>query len=256
MLKKDRTRIGVIFSSANPPNMIEFLGAMQAIATALIDKVLYVVDCAHAGPPALSETTEDRCAMAQAAVASFEPFITFTDLDGRQDLVLESTRMANGRERLRADGEDYAFRIFQLNPKDRFTLVFISDGEHRRRTDESGRDDTINMLLLNIKQRYCGFNPELHNVIGLFMCEPGQNTADLTFARDEENLIERGVFSIECTERPALGDVRGGKALARALKDALEGRRPGYLALIPMPVYSYLQAHSRCKQRLIESLAE
>src|SRR5260370_16367551 len=98
--------------------------------------------------------------MAQAAVATFEPFITFTDLDGRQDLVLESTRMTNGRERLRSDGEDYAFRIFQLNPKDRITLVFISDGDHSRRTDERGRHTTLNNLLLNIKQRYCGFNPD------------------------------------------------------------------------------------------------
>jgi hypothetical protein len=235
--------------------MIEFLAATQAIATALIDKVLYVVNCAHAGPPALSETTDDRCAMAQAAVAMFEPFITFTDLDGRQDLVLEPTRMANGRERLRADGEDYAFRIFQLNPNDRLTLVFISGGEHFRRKEVIGRDDTVNKLLLNIKQRYCGFDPDLHNVISLFMFEPGQKPADLTFDRDEQNLIERNVFSIEFMDRPVIGDIRGGeRGLARALKDALQGRR--HMALLPEPVYSYLQTRSYCKQRLIDSLAE
>src|SRR5260370_37385048 len=99
--------------------------------------------------------------MAQAAVATFEPFITFTDLDGRQDLVLESTRMTNGRERLRSDGEDYAFRIFQLNPKDLITLVFISDCDHIRCTDESVRDDSVYMLVLNIDQRQRGCNTVL-----------------------------------------------------------------------------------------------
>ena len=256
MLKKDRIRIGVMFSSANPPHMIEFLTAMQAMASALIDKVLYVVNCAHAGPPALSETAEDRCAMAQTAVATFEPLITFTDLDGRQNLVLEPTRMANGCERLRADGEDYAFRIFQLNPKDRLTLVFISDGEHCRRTDESGRDDTINKLLMNIKQRYCGFNPDLHSVISLFMFEPGQKPADFRFARDEQKLIEQNVFSLEFMDRPVIGGIHGGeRGLVRARKDALE-KGGEHMALLPPSVISYLQTHTYCKQRLIESLAE
>jgi hypothetical protein len=253
MLKKDRTRIGVMFTSANPPNMIEFLAATHAILKALIDRVLYVVNCAHCGPPALSETTQDRLAMAEAAVAVFGPFLTFTDLDGCQDLVLEPTRMMNGRERLRADGEDYAFRIFRFNPEDRLTLVFITGAEHCRRTDEAGRDDTVNKLLLNIKQRYCGFNPDLHNVMGLFMGDPWQKPADITFDRDEQKLIDRNTFAIEFMERPTIAGIPAGeKGLARAVKDALENRR--HLTLLPQSVYSYLEAHSGCKQRLIQSL--
>ena len=253
MLKKDRSRVGVMFTPANPPNMIEFLAATQAIAEAKIDRFLYVVNCAHSGPPALSATVEDRCAMARAAVATFEPFITFTDLDGGSDLVLERTRMANGRERLRADGEDYAFRIFGFNPNDRLTLVFLTGAEHCRRTDDSGIDDTINKLLLNIKQRYCGFNPELHNVMCLFMDDPQHRPPNLAFDRDDQNLIDRNIFAIEFMNRPTVGGIPAGtKALARALKDALEGGR--HLALLPPPVYAYLETHSDCKQRLIQSL--
>ena len=88
------------------------------------------------------------------------------------------------------------------------------------------------------------------------MGEPSRKPADLTFDRGEQDLIDRNIFSVSFMERPALGGVRGEKELARALKDALEGRRSEHLALIPRPVYSYLQAHSRCKQRLIDSLAE
>ncbi|MGA2360522.1 MAG: hypothetical protein ABSF66_16085 [Terriglobales bacterium] len=255
MLKKDRSRVGVMFTPANPPNMIEFLAAMQAIAEVKIDRFLYVVDCAHSGPPALSETTEHRCAMARAAAASFEPLITFTDLDGGHDLILERTSMANGKERLRADGEDYAFRIFRFNPKDRLTLVFLTGAEHCRRTDDCGRDDTINKLLLNIKQRYCGFNPDLHNVLCLFMDDPQHRPPNPVFDRDDQNLIDRNIFAIEFMDRTTLGGIPAGtKALARAMKDALEGRRN--LALLPLSVYSYLEAHSDCKQRLIESLAD
>jgi hypothetical protein len=257
MPTKDRTRVGVMFTPANPPHLIDFLAAMQAIAKLLIDKLFYVVNCAQSGPPALSATTEHRCAMARASVASFEPFITFTDFDGGKDLVLERTLMANGRERLRADGEDIAFRIFKFNPEERLTLVFLAGAEHHRRTDDSGIDDTVNKLLLNIKQGYCGFNPDVHNVICLFMANLGDRLPNLSFDRDEQNLIDRNVFAIEFMDRPTLSGLGWGeKALARVLVDVLENRSPEYQALLPQPVYSYLQAHSECKQLLIQSLVE
>ena len=80
-MKKDRTRIGVMFTPANPPHIIEFLVAIQAMAEFALESVLYVVNCAHSGPPALADTTEHRLAMAQAAAAAFGQMITVTDLD-------------------------------------------------------------------------------------------------------------------------------------------------------------------------------
>lgn len=247
----------MIFTSANPPHMLEFLVATQAMAEFLLDHVLYVVNCAPCGPPALAETTEHRLAMAQVAAAIFGSLIIFTDLDARKDLVLEPTRMANGRERLRAEGEDYAFRVFRFNSEDRLTLVFIASMEHCRKTDGTGRDDTINKLLLNIKQRYCEFNPDLHNVIALFVGDQSQMPADLAFDSDEQSLFDRGLFAIESMSRPPLGSIQcGEKAIARGLREALLNGRLDYLTLLPKPVLSYLQAHKDCKQRLIESLTD
>ena len=154
MAKKDRTRVGVMFTPANPPHMIEFRVALQAITDVLLDHLLYVVNCAHCGPPTLMEITEHRFEMARITAAGFGGLVTVTDLDARKDLVLDPTRMADGRERLRGDGEDYAFRIFRLNPEERLTLVFIASHKNCRRTDETGKDDTVNKLLLNIKQLF------------------------------------------------------------------------------------------------------
>lgn len=230
---------------------------MQAMAEFLLEQVLYVVNCAHCGPPALAETTEHRLAMAQAAAAAFGQMITSTDLDARKALVLEPTRMADGRERLRADGEDYAFRIFRLNPKDRLTLVFIAGLEHCRRTDEAGRDDTVNKLLLNIKQRYCGFNPDLHNVVALFVGDGTRQPAEFAFSLEEQGLIERGLFATETLNFRPPGGIQE-KELARrltsGLKDLLNGKLDlNKLVFLPKSVLSYLADHKDCIQRLIES---
>jgi hypothetical protein len=236
--------------------MIELLAAMQASALYAIDDFLYVVDYAHSGPPALSETTEHRCTMAKAALTVFGQLIRYADLGGAKDLVLERTRMANGKERLRADGEDYAFRIFRFNPEERLTLVFLTGAEHCRRKDDSGRDDTINKMLLNIKQKYCGFNPDLHNVLCLFIGNMPQELANLTLDRDEQKLYDEGIFSIGFMNAPLTSVPTGGKGLAHALKDALENRNSKYQALLPGSVHTYLDAHSDYKLRLIQSLAE
>jgi hypothetical protein len=236
--------------------MIELLAAMQAMGLHAIDSFLYVVDYAHSGPPELSETTEHRCAMAKAAVTTFGQLIKFADLGGAKDLVLERTRMANGKERLRADGEDYAFRLFLFNPEERLTLVFLTGAEHCRRADESGRDDTINKILLNIKQKYCGFNPDLHNVLCMFIGNTPQELRNLKLDRDEQKLYDQDIFSIGFMAAPLTSAPSEGKALARALKDALENRGSQYQALLPVPVRAYLEAHSDYKQRLIQSLAD
>ncbi len=256
MLEKDRPRIGVIFTSANPPDIFESLVAIQAMAEFLLDQVLYVVNCAHCGPPALMETTEHRLAMAQAAAAAFGSLITVTDLDARKDLVLDPTCMANGRERLRAEGEDYAFRIFSLNPKDRLTLVFIAGLEHCRRTDETGKDDTVNKLLLNIRQRYCGFDPDLHNVIALFVDDGTQQPAKFALVPEEQRLFDQGLFAIEIINCPPPGGIQGkafAKSLTNGLKDLLNGILSPDLFLIPKSVLSYLADHKDCIQSLIES---
>jgi hypothetical protein len=254
-MKKDRTRVGVLFSPANPPTMIELLAAMQASAMYAIDNFLYVVDYAHSGPPALSESAEHRCAMAKAALTAFGQLIQFADFDGAKDLVLERTRMANGKERLRSDGEDYAFRLFRYNPDERLTLVFVTGAEHCRRTDDSGRDDTMNKILLNIKQKYCGFNADLHNVLCLFIGNLPPEQANLELDDEEQKLYDQDIFSIGFMDVPMTTAPAAGKALDRALKGALENPVSPYRALIPVPVHAYLNAHSEYKQRLIQSLA-
>lgn len=260
MTNKDRARIGVMFTPANPPHMIEFLVAMQVMAEFLLDHVLYVVKCTHIGPPALADTTEHRLAMAQAAAAAFGPMITVSDLDARKELVLDPTRMTDGRERLRTEGEDYAFRNFRFNPKDRLTLVFIAGLDHCRRIDENGKDDTVNKLLLNIKQRYCGFNPDLHNVIALFVSDGTQQPAEFAFSPEEQSLIERGLFAVEFLNfRPPGGipEKELAKRLTSGLKDLLNGTLDlNKLVFLPKSVFSYLAAHKDCIQRLIESRSD
>jgi hypothetical protein len=260
MIEKDRTRIGVIFTSANPATIAEILLALEVMANFLLDRVHYVVNCAQSGPPALADTTEHRLAMARGVFSACEPMITVTDLDARKDLVLEPTRMADGRERLRADGEDYAFRIFRFNPEERLTLVFIAGMQHYRRTDETGKDDTVNKLLLNIKQRYCGFNPDLHNVIALFVGDGTQEPTELTFSPEEEILIERGLFAVEILHFRSPGGIQEeeiSRRLTDGLKDLLNGTLdPNTLVFLPKSVLSYLVAHKDCIQRLIDSRSE
>jgi len=260
MLNKDRTRIGVMFSPANPPHMIEFLVAMQAMAEFLLEEVLYVVNCARSGPPALADTVEHRLAMAKGIATAFGPMITVTDLDAQEELVLEPTRMADGQGRLRVEGEDYAFRVFRYNPKERLTLVFIAGLKHYRRTDDAGKDDTVNKLLLNIKQQYYGFNPDLHNVIALFVNDGTREPADLAFSLEEQNLIDRGLFAVEILHFRSPGDLHEEDVSTRltdGLKDLLNGTLDlNKLAILPMPVLKYLGSHMDCIQRLIESRSD
>ncbi|HAB16425.1 MAG TPA: hypothetical protein DCE44_08240 [Verrucomicrobiales bacterium] len=195
--------------------------------------------------------------MAQAVFSAFGAMITVTDLDARKDLVIDPTLMSNGRERLRAEGEDYAFRIFRYNPEDRLTLVFIAGLENCRRTDETGKDETVNKLLLNIKQRYCGFNPDLHNVVALFVGDGARRPAEFAFSPEEQGLMERGLFAIETHNFRPPGGIQE-KELARrltsGLKDLLNGTLDlNKLVFLPKPVLSYLADHKDCIPRLIES---
>lgn len=257
-LTKDRQRIGVMCSDANPPHMIEFLTAVQAIAEFKIDRVLYAVTDGRFRDEALLETKKHRYAMATMAVKTFEPFITPTDL-GDLDHGVEKTMMANGQERPRSDGEDYAFRLFEFNPDERITLVFMTECEHCRRVDDTGRDDTINKLLANIRRKYSGFNPAMHNVMGLFIGELAQIPPGVKFGRDEQTLVDggvfySGVFTIEFMRRPALKGVpTKPQDLSLALRDALQGRGLGVLALLSPDVHNYIEAHPDYKERLLRS---
>ena len=198
--------------------------------------------------------------MAQAAFSAFEPMVTVTDLDARKDLVFDPAIMADGRKRLRTAGEDYAFRVFRFNPNERLTLVFIAGIDHCRRIDEAGKDDTVNKLLQNIKQRYCGFNPELHNVIALFVSDGTKKPTELAFDDEEQNLIERGLFSIDFICSPPPGGIQEkvlASLLTGGLKDMLNGKIDfNALGLLPKSVLSYLAEHKECIPRLIESRSD
>jgi len=132
-------------------------------------------------------------------------------------------------------------------------VVGIPQSDKPRKDEE---DDTINKILLNIKQKYCGFNPSLHNVLCIFIGEMPQELRNLKLDRDEQTLYDQEIFSIGFMDLPLTTVPTAGKGLARALKDALENPSSQYGTLLPSPVHAYLEAQSDYKQRLIQSLAD
>jgi hypothetical protein len=255
-LAKDRTRIGMLCSHANPPNMMEFLTALEASNKFLIDRLLYAVTDGRHHDDFLVATKRHRYAMAKLAVKIYDPLITFTDLGDFDDSTIDTTVMTNGQQRFRTDGEDYAFRLFGLNPNERFTLVFMTAYKHCRRVDDMGRDDTINKLLANIKYGLYGFDPDFHNVIALFIGDRADPPSDIRFDRHEQALVNRGIFTIECMKPSTIkGIPTEPKELSRVLRHALDGRRPELLILLGHEVYDYIETHPDYKQRLVQSLS-
>lgn len=254
VLTKDRTRIGVLCSDANPPHMTEFLTALEAMGKFLIDRTLYTVTDGRHQDDFLVTTKQHRYAMARLATRIFDPLITFSDLGDFDHRTVDTTVMANGQKRFRTDGEDYAFRLFGLNPKDRFTLVFMRPYEHCRRVDHVGRDDAINKLLANIKFGLYGFDPQFHNIIALFLRDDADPPSDIRLDRHEQAMVTRGILTIEYMKPSAIEGVpTKPKELSRFLRDALDGRRPELLALLGNDVYEYIQAHPDYKQKFMQS---
>jgi len=90
----------------------------------------------------------------------------------------------------------------------------------------------------------------------MFIGKMPQELRNLKFDCDEQKLYDESIFSIGFMDAPLTSAPSGGKALERAVKDALKNPGSPYRALIPAPVDAYLEAHSDYKKRLIESLAD
>jgi len=233
---------------------MEFLTAIQAMAKFAMYRVLYTVTDGKCYDDALLATKKHRYLMAQLAVRTYEPLISFCDFGDLGDGPIERAIMSDGRERLRIDAEDYTFRLFKLNPYQPIILVFMSEYEHCRRVDDFGRDDTINKLSANIKQKFSGFNPLMHSVIGLFIGDQGQARPNVKLKPEEqafrdENFFYPNILRIDLLERQAIeGMPTNPKDVSHALKEAFKGHRPENLALLSPSVYQYIQEHSDYKE--------
>ena len=192
---KDRPRIGVLFSDANPPDTLEFVTALKAMAEHVLDQVAYVVTDGRYIYEELAATREQRCQLAESACAPYAPLIKYSDLGaicGEPATVV----MANGQVRLLVDPEDQAFQLFRLNKGERLSMVLMVTDEHCRRVTKFGNDDTINKLLANIKARRHGFDPQLHQVSALFMGSLTSMPEDIAFSPEEQALLDAGVFAV------------------------------------------------------------
>jgi hypothetical protein len=250
---KDRPRLGVLASDANPPHYLELSAMIQAAAEFAIDRVLYAVtDGGNDG--LLAATKAHRFAMAELAVKIFDPVITVARFGDLHDLPVATTVMANGQPRRRTDLEDDAFRLFSIHPRDELTLVYLTTRAHYRRVDDSGRDDTINKLLANLKYGLYGFDPDRHNVMAVFIGEQPESPVDITFDLHERALMKRGVFTIEHLQSTTLpGRPADLQEFSAALLDALLGPPSSMWALMPHVVYTYIEDHPEYKQQLAQS---
>jgi len=256
-MKKDRKRIGVLCSDANPPNIIEFLTALQAMNNLLIDNILYAVNDGKRLDTTLASTKQHRYNMAKLAIKTYDPLITFTDLGDFGTKPVEKTIMSNGNERYRTDGEDYIFKLFDLNPTDKFTLVFITYIEYCRRVDDTGKDDTINKLLANIKEGLNGFNPDFHNIIALFVGNREDTPLEIEFDKHEQDLINNDIFNIEYMKSHSIkGIPTSPKALSSLLINALNSSKPEHLMLLGLDVYNYIKSNTDYHQQLMKTLSE
>ena len=193
---KDRPRIGVLISDANPPDIREFLIALKAMAEHRLDYVAYVVtDGCHIDGQ-LEATRAQRCALAKSACAPYEPLIRYSDI-GTISEEPGTAIMANGRPRLLVDPEDQAFQLFRLNRGERLAMMLLSTDDHCRRVTLDGDDDTINKILANIKARRYGFDPALHQVRVLFMGSLTGIPVGIAFSSEEQALLDGGTFALD-----------------------------------------------------------
>ncbi|MEW6386991.1 MAG: hypothetical protein AB1491_05680 [Thermodesulfobacteriota bacterium] len=248
--KKGEVRLGIICSDSNPPNTIEFMRALSAQVAFLIDKVVYAVNDGIHKNQLLLETKNHRYAMAKLATNIYSPLVTFSDIGDMEAETITKTRMQNGIERYRVDGEDYAFKLFGFNQNKHFTLFFMAEERHFTCFDANGNDDTIKKLLTNIKNRCYGFNSNFHKIVALFIV--GGNVPPnpkLILDEQEKYLLDSGIFRIEWMEDP-YKELGIKENVHIALKDALEGRKPENYILLPHVVYDYIQKNSDYKEKL------
>lgn len=149
-------RLGVYPVSANPIHWGHILAGLAAIASARLDKVVYVV---AGNDPRRNDllAEEVRHSAARELLASFEPLLCYSPL-------------ARGTE---LDGETNLFRLLDLNPTQRIDAFYIAGTDHCRRGHPvTGEADTIRELESGLmRQIYGKDNPAdgAHSLSILFL---------------------------------------------------------------------------------------
>lgn len=145
-------RVGIFPVAGNPLHWGHLACALLAIARLRLDTVVIVIAGADARKPHLMSEVL-RHDMAQACLASFEPYLVYSPIARHSDL----------------DGETNLFRLLSLNPWQRIEAVYLAGNDHCRRFDpETGQADTIEKLEHNIADEVFGYDWRMHRISAAF----------------------------------------------------------------------------------------
>jgi hypothetical protein len=228
---KGDTYIGVFTSQSNPPIMFEFMTILQCITGSLLDKVAYVVIDGESDNRYFDDTREHRIAMAKLAVATYNPFIVSAKLGKNASMT----------------SEDMAFELFALNSDLRFTLFHIS-----RATDCKRREETVNRLAANIGNRLCGFDPNRHRVVALFVGEDPRVSVDVE--QRAYRYVRAGQLGVEYVPTMQPHSFFG-RNIGEFLLIALQQEHSIESALLGQSVARYISQHEDYRIRLMDYLS-
>ncbi|MBU1122949.1 MAG: hypothetical protein KKF54_09735, partial [Candidatus Omnitrophica bacterium] len=240
-VKGDDLKIGVVCTAANPLSIVHILKGLKAMGEYKLDKILYAPVGVDDDNPELGATMEWRYEMVRAMMRVFEPLMTFSDIGDLKNKMIDHVTMKNGEERYARDREDYAFRIFSLNPDKRITVYYITEGSHYRRFNERGKNDTINKLLENVIARRYGFNPDKHKVVGVFV-KRGQVPQAPVFNpktdADKIEVMDEGVVRFDIMDNPFEAGV-----IPAAIRRAINDKKHKNWMLTTYEAYKYIMEH-------------
>ncbi|MDP3014204.1 MAG: hypothetical protein Q8M92_08195, partial [Candidatus Subteraquimicrobiales bacterium] len=241
-LKKDNVKLAIICSAANPPHVVHLLMGLKIMAEHGVDRILFAPTGVDERKPVLGETKKYRYPMTKKNIKTFEPLMSFTDVGDLTDEAIELTTMKSGEERKLIDGEDYSFRLFEMNKDKKLTLCYMVGTDHYYRIippgmKGAGNNDSINKLLENVEQRRYGFDLVKHKLRGIFV-ERGTVPADPTYSEEEKQLMkEEGPIQIVRIKNPLTIDISSTK-----IRAAAKGENPENWILTTLECLKYIQA--------------
>ncbi|MBU0895981.1 MAG: hypothetical protein KJ584_05230, partial [Candidatus Omnitrophica bacterium] len=240
-IKSDDLKIGVVCTAANPLSIVHILKGLKTMGEYGLDKVLYAPMGADNRWPELGATMEWRYEMVRAMMRVFEPLMTFSDIGDLKNKMIDHVTMKNGEQRYARDREDYAFRIFSLNPNKKITLYYIAGTVRYLRFNERGKNDTINKLLENVIARRYGFNPDKHKVVGVFV-KRGQVPQAPVFNpktdADKIEVMDEGLIKFVTIDNPLAIELTREK-----VKEAAKGNDVENWILTTYEAYKYIMEH-------------
>jgi hypothetical protein len=213
-----------------PPNIMEFLVALNCMAECILDKVIYAVIDAEFDNNYFAKTRTHRISMAKTAASIYSPLVQVFDAGGWS-----------------MTPEEAAFRLFDLNPDLRFTLFFLSSAIER-----DDQTKTIERLATNTATRLYGFNPKMHKLVATFYGgRHGQQVELEGIAKrfDKENLFGVQFISSQGIELP------GGKTAEKIVLDAIRGKSVLKCPLLSSETAQYISDHQDYKKQLVEYLS-